>query len=96
MTAAALVAAVVFALGGIWFGRFEEGAPKWRRSLKLALTVGLTAAVARFFGTGAGIGFIALFAACGLTFHFAWCRRHAIDPWRAEPHDRYRKLRGWA
>jgi hypothetical protein len=92
----ALVAALVFALGSVWFGRFELETPKWRRSLKLLLTVALPAALAARFGATVGLVLIGFFFALGLSFHFLWCKRHGIDPWTAEPWQRYRELRGWA
>ena len=95
LLAVALAATAVFALGSIWFGRFELETPKWRRTLKLALSVALPVAAAARFGAAAGLGLIAGFLALGLAVHFVWCRRHGNDPWRAEPWERYRTLRGW-
>ena len=94
--AVALAAALVFALGSVWFGRFELETPKWRRALKLLFIVALPAALAGRLGAAAGIGVVAFFVAGGLTAHFLWCRKHGIDPWSAEPWQRYRELRGWA
>ena len=92
---AALVAATLFALGSVWFGRFEQETPRWRRTLKLVLTVALPAAIAGRFGAAAGLGFVGFLLALGLTGHLVWCRKHGIDPWSAEPWQRYRELRGW-
>ena len=91
----ALAATLVFALGSIWFGRFELETPKWRRALKLLLTVALPAAIAARFGVAAGLGVVGFFLVAGLGVHFTWCRNHSIDPWSAEPWPRYRELRGW-
>ena len=91
----ALLAALVFALGSVWFGRFETDTPRWRRTLKLLLIVALPAALAGRFGAAAGYGTIAFFVLGGLAVHFSWCRKHGIDPWTAEPWQRYRELRGW-
>ena len=91
----ALAATLVFALGSIWFGRFELETPKGRRTLKLLLIVALSAAIAGRFGTAAGLGVVGLLVASGLGVHFAWCRKNGIDPWDAEPWPRYRELRGW-
>lgn len=93
--AVALAAAVVFALGGIWFGRFELETAKWRRSLKLLLTVAVPAGVAGRLGALAGFAVLGSLLVLGLTVHVLWCRRHGIDPWTAEPWERYRELRGW-
>ena len=91
----ALAAALAFALGSVWFGRFELETPKWRRALKLVLTVLLPAALAGRFGAAVGYDVVGFFLVVGLTGHFLWCRKHGIDPWTAEPWQRYRELRGW-
>jgi hypothetical protein len=87
--------AAVFAVGNIYFGHFEQGTAKWRRVLKLALITGLTAAVASAGGHLWAAGFVAVLAAIGLSAHFIITRRHGIDPWTAEPRDKYYALRGW-
>lgn len=91
----ALAATLVFALGSIWFGRFELETAKWRRTLKLLLVVALSAAIAARFGTAAGLGVVGFLLVAGLGVHFSWCRKNGIDPWSAEPWPRYRELRGW-
>lgn len=93
---AAFAALAIFALGSIWFGRFEEGTPKWRRTVKLLLVVTVVGAIAQRFGDRPALALLGAVAAVGLTFHFVWCHRHGIDPWTAEPWETYRRLRGWA
>ena len=75
------VAAVsgLFAIGNILFGHFEERTAKWRRVLKFLMITGITAAI----------------AAIGWSAHIIILRRHGIDPWTAEPRDKYYALRGW-
>ncbi len=92
---AAFLALAIFALGSIWFGKFEEGTPKWRRTLKLFVVVAAVGAIAQRFGSRPAIGLLAAIAVIGLVVHFTWCRRHGIDPWTAEPWELYRRLRGW-
>src|SRR5262245_40663388 len=88
-------ASTLIAAGNILFGHFEQGLPWWRRLLKLTLYLGLTALIAAAAGRVWALAWIAATMAAGLTVHFVWCRRHDIDPWRAEPRDRYYRLRGW-
>lgn len=91
------VAAVttMFAVGNIVFGHFEERTAKWRRILKLVLMTALTAWIASVGGHAWSGAFIATLAAIGGTAHFVILRRHGIDPWTAEPRDKYYALRGW-
>ena len=92
---AAFAALAIFALGSIWFGRFEEGKAKWRRTAKLVVVVTAIGAVAYRFGPRPAFGLLAFVTVFGLTFHFVWCHRHGIDPWTAEPYELYLRLRGW-
>jgi hypothetical protein len=87
--------ASLFAIGNIFFGHFEQGTPKWRRVFKFAIITAVTAAIAAAGGHFWAEGFVAACAATGLTVHFVILRRHGIDPWTAEPKDKYYALRGW-
>jgi hypothetical protein len=92
----AALASTFFALGSIWFGRFESGAPAWRRTLRLAIVVGVCSTLSATLGALWGLGLLGALATAGLAGHFLWCRKHGIDPWTAEPWERYRRLRGWS
>ena len=89
------VVAGIFAVGNILFGHFESGTPKWRRVLKFVLVTGATALIASVAGHAGAALFVAALAAIGLTAHFIILRRHGINPWTAEPRDKYYELRGW-
>lgn len=91
------VAAVasVFAIGNICFGHFESGTPKWRRVSKFLIVTAATAGIARAGGHGWAAAFVGAAACLGLTAHFVILRKHGINPWTAEPRDKYYALRGW-
>ena len=89
------IASILFSVGSIVFGRFESGTPTWRRLLKFALFLGITALVAATAGRPWALGWIAFLFVLGTGFHFWWCGKNGIDPWKAEPWERYRELRGW-
>jgi membrane associated rhomboid family serine protease len=91
------VAAVasIFAVGNIFFGHFEYGTPKWRRVLKFVILTALTAWIASTGGHAWAAAFVGAMAGLGLIAHFTYLRRHGIDPWTAEPKDKYYALRGW-
>ncbi|HZR22299.1 MAG TPA: hypothetical protein VFA59_01850 [Vicinamibacterales bacterium] len=88
-------AASLFTVGTILFGHFEERTAKWRRMLKFFVIVGGTALLDRFAGRGWAWAFILGGLMLGLTVHFVYLRRHGINPWTAEPRDKYYALRGW-
>jgi predicted MFS family arabinose efflux permease len=67
-----------FAIGNILFGRFEEHRSRWRRMVKLALTLVITLGVAQTLGRGWAYGWMVpllLFVV-----------------WTAEPRERYLEL----
>ena len=82
-------------LGQVGFGQFETGTSKARRLIKWAIVDGATLGLYYAIGHWALL-FPLVMAAVGLTFHFWWCRRNGIHPWRATPRRRYYELRGWA
>ena len=83
------------ALGSVLFGHFEQGTPAWRRVLKLAVFLGVTALLSGTAGRTWAFVFLGALAVAGTSVHFWWCRRHSIDPWTAEPRDRFHELVGW-
>ena len=87
--------ASMFTIGTIVFGHFEERTPKWRRILKFAITIAITALLDVAAGRVWAWVFMVGAMATGLTVHFVLLRRHGIDPWTAEPRDKYYALRGW-
>ena len=85
---------VLHVLGTSVFGRFETETPWWRLSLKCGIVILLTFLLYRAFGHWALLG-AAVPGVAGAAFHFVWCRRNGIDPWKATPRRRYYELRGW-
>lgn len=89
------VVASIFAVGNILFGHFEYKTAKWRRIAKFVIITGLTAVIASTGGHAWSAVFITAIAGVGLIAHFIILRRHGIDPWTAEPREKYYALRGW-
>lgn len=88
------VATSLLMLGHLYFGRFEEHRPRWRRLLKSLLGVVLVVATTAYLGrvwTGALIGLLAVGV---VVVHGWWLPRHGINGWTAEPRDRYYEYLG--
>jgi hypothetical protein len=81
-------------LGPAFYSVFEIETPAWRKILKWGLVIGVTLGLETLVGHWALL-VPALAAAIGLTAHYAWCRRHGIDPVQATPRRKYYELRGW-
>ena len=82
------ITATVFAIGGMYFGHFETYKPATQRVVKFGLTLVIMALASALIGHGSLLILAALLIAGG-TFHFTWTRRHGVDPWTAEPRERY-------
>ena len=89
------VAALVLACGQALFARFEERTAPWRRLLKVIIIVGGAAVLSWSLGRFASLMWVFGLLTVGITVHFYWTRKHGINPWTAEPRDKYYKLRGW-
>ena len=89
------VAAAALACGQALFSQFEERTPPWRRLLKVAFLLGGTAVLSWTLGRAWALGFVAALFAAGITVHIWFTRKHGIDPFTAEPREKYYHLRGW-
>jgi O-antigen ligase len=89
------VVAMMFAVGSIVFGHFEERTPKWRRILKLFVLTGLVALISSTLGRVWSVALVAGLVGAAALIHAWWLPKHGIDSWTAEPKDKYYALRGW-
>ena len=85
----------IFAVGGILFGHWQEGTPKWRRLVKLVVITGLAVGLSHFFGRAAFWGLLGVMTLGVLVIHAWWLPKHGINGWTGEPRERYYELRGW-
>ena len=93
---AVAITAIIFAVGNILFGHFEERTPKWRRVTKVALVLGLVGILSERFGPAWGLFPVALMLVAAAVVHFWWLpRRYGINGLTGEPKDKYYALRGW-
>lgn len=83
------------AFGSIFFGHFEEGTPKWRRVLKLAMTNIIAVSLSALLGRHWTFGLLSLMLAAVVVVHGWWLPKKGINGWTGEPKDKYYALRGW-
>jgi hypothetical protein len=80
-------------IGHIVFGQFEDYKPKWRRILKVVLSVVLFIAIRLTVGRLWGWLIFVVPVAIGLPIvHGWWLPKHGINGWTAEPRDKYLEL----
>jgi hypothetical protein len=88
------IAATGLLLGNLYFGRFGEHLPRWRRLLKSVLGIAIVVATTAFAGRGWTYALFGLVAVGILVVHGWWLPRKGVNGWTAEPRDRYYELIG--
>ncbi|MEO1297857.1 MAG: hypothetical protein AAFW75_19160 [Cyanobacteria bacterium J06636_16] len=85
----------IFAIGNILFGHFEAGIPKWKRTAKYFLSLGISVLISGIAGRFWFFAFLGTFLMFPLIIHVWWLPRKGINGWTGEPKDKYYELRGW-
>jgi O-antigen ligase len=88
------MATTVLMLGHLYFGRFEEHRPRWRRLLKSVLVVAIIVGITAWAGRTWTFAFLGVSAVGVLIIHGWWLPRQGVNGWTAEPRDRYYALIG--
>jgi hypothetical protein len=86
---------IIFALGNILMGHFEEHTPKIRRVLKYIMTIVIVCGISVLFNRMAAVIFLAIFIFPVLYIHGYYLPKKGINGWTGEPKEKYYKLRGW-
>jgi hypothetical protein len=81
-------------LGHLFFGRFSEHQPRWRRLLKSLIGIAFIVAITAFLGRTWTWVFMGVIAVAVLVVHGWWLPRNGVNGWTAEPRDRYHELLG--
>ena len=81
-------------LGHLYFGRFEEHRPRWRRLLKSVLGVAIVVGTSAWVGRSWMFGLLSVIGFGVLVVHGWWLPRNGVNGWTAEPRDRYYALIG--
>ncbi len=84
----------IFAIGNILFGHFEEHRPKWRRLLKVVITLGLALCLSYVQLRWATYVILAMFAVGAGYIHLVWLPKNGINGWTGEPKKKYYELLG--
>ena len=85
----------IFAIGGIFFGHFEERTPRWQRVLKLLLFIAVVSGLSALLGRTWAFGFLGLSLLAVAYIHTIWLPSKGVNGWTGEPKEKYYELRGW-
>jgi hypothetical protein len=90
------VVSIIYALGNILMGQFEEQTPKIRRVAKYLLTLVLISGISIFAGRTVAMIFLALFIIPLVYIHgYFLPKRKGINGWTGEPKSKYYEFRKW-
>ena len=90
------IISLIFAIGNIFFGHFEEHTAKWKKFLKIFLFIGISLLISFFAGRTWFHIFLGIMVLGVLFIHLWWLPyKKGINGWTGEPKDKYYELRGW-
>ncbi|AEE48718.1 hypothetical protein Halhy_0811 [Haliscomenobacter hydrossis DSM 1100] len=90
------VVSIIYALGNILMGHFEERTPKIRRVGKYLLTLLIVCSISYCFGRVASMSFLAIFIIPLLYVHAYYLpKKKGINGWTGEPKSKYYDFRKW-
>jgi hypothetical protein len=89
------IVTVVYLVGNVYFGHFEERSPRWRKMVKYIVTLGIILTLSIYFGRT--VAFIVLAASIIplIYVHGFVLPKKGINGWTGEPKGRYYDFRGW-
>jgi len=90
------VVSIIYALGNILMGHFEERTPKFRRVGKYLLTLLIVCCISYFFGRIASMALLGCFIIPVLYVHAYYLpKKKGINGWTGEPKGKYYEFRNW-
>src|ERR1700754_4851134 len=90
------IVSIIYALGNILMGQFEERTPKFRRVGKYILTLIIICGISIFAGRAAAMIFLALFIIPLIYVHgYILPKKKGINGWTGEPKSKYYEFRKW-
>lgn len=90
------VVSIIYALGNILMGHFEERTPKIRRVGKYLLTLLIVCGISFYFGRVVSMGLLASFIIPLLYVHAYYLpKKKGINGWTGEPKSKYYDFRKW-
>lgn len=90
------IVSIIYALGNILMGHFEEQTPKLRRVGKYVLTLLVVCCFSVFFSRQIAMLFLALFSIPLLYIHGYYLpKKKGINGWTGEPKSKYYEFRKW-
>ena len=87
---------LLYALGHIFMGHFEERASKTKKVIKLIVSLALIIFLSVQFGRAVAFSVFGLMFLPIIYVHAIWLPKKGINGWTGEPKSRYYDFRGWS
>ena len=90
------IVSIIYAVGNMVMGHFEEQTPKIRRVGKYLLTILIVCGVSAFFGRSVAMIMLGMSVIPILYVHAYYLpKKKGINGWTGEPKDKYYEFRKW-
>jgi len=90
------IVSIIFALGNMLFGLFEERTPRLRKVVKYLVTMLLVCSISFYFGRTLSMSLLGLLFLPVLYIHGYYLpKKKGINGWTGEPKARYYEFRKW-
>ncbi len=90
------IVSIIYALGNILFGQFEERTPKWRRVGKYILTLVIIILLSVYFSRTVAMIILSAFIIPFAYIHGYYLpKKKGINGWTGEPKSKYYEFRRW-
>ena len=90
------IVSMIFAIGNMLMGHFEERTPKIRRVGKYLLMLVIVCGISVLFGRSAAMITLAAFLVPIIYIHGYYLpKKKGINGWTGEPKSKYYEFRGW-
>lgn len=86
---------ILFLLGHIFLGHFEERTSKWRKLFKYILTLVIILSLSVMVSRTFALGTLAVLLLPVIYIHAIMLPKQGINGWTGEPKSKYYNLRGW-
>jgi hypothetical protein len=90
------IVSILFLLGHIYLGHFEERSPKWRKLVKYLVTIIVIVSISVFFGRPAALIVLGLSFIPVIYVHAVLLPKKGINGWTGEPKSKYYEFRKWS
>ena len=89
-----MILLIIQAIGSSFFAKFEIETPALKKVFKWLIIDSITVGLYYLIGHWS-ILFPIIAIIPGTAYHFYWCKKNDIDPFKATPKKKYYQLRNW-